>query len=180
MDGEYVHIAALADRVFQRLAEAMGRPELAADPKFKTQSARNANESEIEGIVQEWAGGKNAGDIQQILDKADVPATKIFKMKDIFSDPHFKERNMLVDVEDDDIGSVTLVGVVPKLSRTPGKIKWAGRKVGQDTENVLAKYLALTPTELEALEEKGVVYMNREGKQPVKGCYQERKQDGKI
>lgn len=169
VDGEYVHIAALADTVFRRLAEAMGTPELADDPKFKTQSARNSNESEIESIVQDWAASKGSREIQKILDNADVPATKIFNMKDIFLDPHFNARGMLINVEDEDIGNVTLAGVVPKLSRTPGRIKWAGRRIGQDTETLLMKHLALTQDEIKELEEKGIVYMGQDIRQPVAG-----------
>lgn len=165
-DGEYVHIAALADNVFRRLAEAMGQAALADDPKFKTQSARNSNESEIEGIVQQWAGEKSSADVQGILNAAHVPATKIFKMKDIFEDPHFEERRMLVEVEDEDVGNVTLAGVVPKLSRTPGKIKWTGRRIGQDTQKLLIKYLALSPEEIKRLEDEGIVRLDQAAKQP--------------
>ena len=161
MDGEYVHIAALADTVFRRLAHAMEQPALADDPRFKTQAARNANEAEIERIVQEWAQGKGSHQIQALLDEAEVPATKIYNMKDIFADPHFKERNMLIQVPDDDLGNVTLAGVVPKLSATPGKVKWSGRRIGQDTESILSRYLGLSQAEINEMESSGVVYINR-------------------
>ena len=161
-DGQYVHIAALADSVFRRLTQAMAQPQLADDPKFRTQSARNANEAEIEQIVQDWALGKDSASIQSLLDQAEVPATKIFNMKDIFSDPHFEQRKMLINVPDDDVGHVTLAGVVPKLGTTPGKIKWAGKKVGQDTEHILSKYLGLSEVEIAVLEGDGVVYTGQE------------------
>src|SRR5690606_25664190 len=125
-DGEYVHIAALADTVFRRLAQAMGQPELALDERFRTQAARNANEAEIEGIVQKWAAARTSAEIQTVLDAAEVPATKIFNMQVIFADPHFQARDMLLDVPDEELGRVTLAGVVPKLSTTPGRVRWAG------------------------------------------------------
>lgn len=161
MDGEYIHIAALADGIFKRLASAMGRPEVGEDSKFKTQQARNMNEAEIEGIIQEWTGRMDSAAVQQALDRHDVPAAKIYKMKDIFNDGYFKSRDMLIDVPDDDLGSVTLAGVIPKLSETPGSIRWSGRKTGADTEEFLRKKMNLSEERVSELIQSEVVFVNR-------------------
>ena len=166
-DGEYVHIAALADTVFRRLAQAMGQPELALDERFRTQAARNANEAEIEGIVQKWAAARTSAEIQTVLDAAEVPATKIFNMQDIFADPHFQARDMLLDVPDEELGHVTLAGVVPKLSTTPGRVRWAGRRIGRDTEDVLTRYLQLSVEAIQELEQQRVVFTDRPDKRPM-------------
>jgi len=161
MDGEYIHIAALADGIFKRLASAMGRPEIGEDAKFRTQQARNRNEAEIEGIIQEWTGRMDSAAVQQALDRHDVPAAKIYKMKDIFNDGYFKSRDMLIEVPDDDLGAVTLAGVIPKLSETPGSIRWPGRKTGADTEDYLRKKMNLSEEKVSELIQSEVIFVNR-------------------
>jgi len=157
-DGKHVHIAALADSVFQRLATAMGRPELGTDPRFARQKSRNANEALIEGIVGEWTASRDMEEIEAVLKKSDVPASRIYDMADIFRDAHYKARDMLVPTPDDDLGSVTLAGVVPKLSATPGALRWSGHRTGQDTRWFLREVAKLADAEIDRLAAEGVVY----------------------
>jgi crotonobetainyl-CoA:carnitine CoA-transferase CaiB-like acyl-CoA transferase len=157
-DGSHIHIAALADNIFRRLAGAIGRPELAADPRFAEQRARSAHEAEIEAIIAEWTSAHDLEEIEAIMRKGDVPASRIFDMADIFRDAHYKAREMLVPTPDDDLGSVTLAGVVPKLSATPGRLRWSGRRVGQDTRAFLKDTAELTDAEIDRLAAEGVVY----------------------
>ncbi len=166
-DGKDIHIAALADSVFRRLASAMGRPELGTDPRFATQEARNANEAEIEGLVGQWSSKLPLPELQRILDAADVPASHVFTMADIFKDPHFAARGMLVPTADDDLGSVTLAGVVPKLSATPGALRWSGHRVGQDTRALLKEFAQLDDAAIDALEAEGVVACDPHGPSPA-------------
>lgn len=156
-DGTHIHIAALADAVFRRLAAAMGRPELGSDPKFATQASRNRHEAEIEALISEWTRAHDVADLKTKLDAAEVPATTIYTIADIFDDPHFKARGMLVQTPDDDLGDVTLAGIVPKLSRTPGRIRWSGHRLGQDTRHVLRELANLSDGDIDALEAEGVV-----------------------
>jgi crotonobetainyl-CoA:carnitine CoA-transferase CaiB-like acyl-CoA transferase len=156
-DGDWIHVAALADGVFKRLAAVMGRPELGTDPRFATQAARNANEAEIEALIGEWTKSLPLAELQRVMDAADVPATRIFTMADIFRDPHFIARGMLVPTPDDDLGEVTLAGVVPRMSATPGRIRWSGHRLGQDTREVLRTLAELSETEIDRLEAEGVV-----------------------
>ena len=157
-DGKHVHIAALADSVFQRLAAAMGQPELGTDPRFAKQKARNANEALIEGMVGEWTSAHDLAEIEAVLKRGDVPASRIYDMADIFRDPHYRARDMLVPTPDDDLGSVTLAGVVPKLSATPGELRWSGHRTGQDTRCFLRETAQLTDAEIDRLAAEGVVY----------------------
>ena len=156
-DGTHIHIAALADAVFRRLASAMDRPELGTDPRFASQDARNTNESEIEALIGQWTLAHDVADIKAKLDAAEVPGTTIFTIADIFADPHFKARDMLVQTPDDDLGHVTLAGIVPKLSRTPGLIRWSGRRLGQDTRQLLRDLAQLTDSDIDALQAEGVI-----------------------
>jgi crotonobetainyl-CoA:carnitine CoA-transferase CaiB-like acyl-CoA transferase len=161
-DGGYIHIAALADAVYRRLASAMGRPELGTDPRFIEQNVRSANVDAIDDIVSQWTSSHTLDEIEPILDAASVPASRVFTMADIFRSPHFSARQMLLNVPDDDLGSVTLAGIVPKLSRTPGNVVWAGRRTGQDTRTVLKEFCDLTDEEIDRLERDHVVFCGTE------------------
>lgn len=162
-DGTHIHIAALADAVFRRLATAMDRPELGTDPRFAFQVARNQNEAEIERLVSEWTLSHDVAVLKKKLDAAEVPATTVYTMADIFEDPHFQARGMLVQAPDDDLGEVTLAGIVPKLSRTPGRIRWSGHRLGQDTRSVLRSLTKLADSDIDALEAEGVISCDPHG-----------------
>ncbi len=156
--GNYIHIAALADTVFRRLAIAMERPELGSDPRFAEMKARNQNQELIDSLVAEWTMAHDIDELEAVLNKGDVPASRIFTMEDIFKDPHYRAREMLVPTPDDDMGSVTLAGVVPKLSATPGKLRWAGHRIGQDTREFLKEAAHLSDADVDRLVADGVVY----------------------
>lgn len=162
-DGTHIHIAALADAVFRRLAAAMDRPELGTDPRFAFQVARNQNETEIERLISEWTLSYDVAVLKKRLDDAEVPATTVYTIADIFEDPHFRARDMLVQTPDDDLGEVTLAGIVPKLSRTPGRIRWSGHRLGQDTRSVLRSLTKLADSDIDALEAEGVISCDPHG-----------------
>lgn len=156
-DGGYIHIAALADPVFKRLANAMGQPELGSDPRFVEQNTRSANVDLIDEKVSHWTMGHDLTELERILDVAKVPASRVFTMADIFKDPHYRARDMLANAPDDDIGSVVLTGVVPKLSATPGRIRWSGHRTGQDTRSVLKDLANLSDAEIDELARAGII-----------------------
>jgi crotonobetainyl-CoA:carnitine CoA-transferase CaiB-like acyl-CoA transferase len=156
-DGKHIHIAALADQVYRRLAVAMGKPELGTDPRFAEQGARARNVDLIDDIVGKWTASLDLDEIERRLEAESVPASRIFTMADIFEHEHYRARNMLVEVPDDDVGSVTLAGVMPKLSATPGKIRWSGHRNGQDTRQVLEELLHMPQQEIDALARDGVI-----------------------
>lgn len=156
-DGRHIHIAAGNDRTFRDLMRTMGRPELAEDPRFAAAENRSANQSELEEIVESWTTRHAMEDLYRILLEGGVPAAPIYTVADTFADPHFAARDMVVEVPDDTLGSVKVVNVVPKLSATPGEIRWAGRKQGADTRAVLRDLLGMGEDEISALEEKGAI-----------------------
>lgn len=156
-DGQYILIAAFADSVFRRLCEVMERPELADDARFKTSTARNENADEIDDIVAKWAAELPLPDLEERLDAAQVPATRIFNMADIFADPHYKARDMLIPVPDEDLDTITMAAPVPHLSASPGRAKHAGHRIGQDTRRVLRDVGGLSTNAIETLIEAGIV-----------------------
>ena len=118
-------IAANADNVFRRLCGAMGRPELADDERFATHLARGDNQDEIEGLVADWARERDALEIDRILNDAGVICGPIYTVADIFEDPQFAAREMLVEHVDPEFGPYIGPGIVPKLTRTPGAVRWS-------------------------------------------------------
>ena len=156
-DGGYVLITAASDAVFRRLAETMDRVDMIDDPRFASALARADNMAACDDAVAAWTVTLFAAELEQRLHAAKVPASRIYTVADIFADPHYQARNMLVDVPDDVLGPVTVAGVVPKLSATPGHIRWAGRDTGADTRDVLEQDLQLSKADIEALVEDGVV-----------------------
>jgi succinyl-CoA---D-citramalate CoA-transferase len=157
-DDKWIVIAANADNVFRRLCEAMGRPELADDPKFATHLARGDNQDEIEGIVADWARERTAKEIDETLNEAGVICGPIYTIADIFEDPQYKARDMLLTHVDPEFGEYVGPGVVPKLSRTPGSVRWSATwEEGSHNREVYGELLGIDDDELASLREEGVL-----------------------
>jgi crotonobetainyl-CoA:carnitine CoA-transferase CaiB-like acyl-CoA transferase len=157
-DDKWMVIAANADKVFARLCEAMGRPELAEDPRFATHAARGDNQEEIEGIVADWAAARSAAEIDEILNEAGVICGPIYTIADIFEDPQFRAREMLVEHEDPEFGPYIGPGIVPKLSHTPGAVRWSATwEEGSHNGEVYGGLLGLSDDEMARLREDGVL-----------------------
>jgi crotonobetainyl-CoA:carnitine CoA-transferase CaiB-like acyl-CoA transferase len=151
-------IAANADNVFRRLCEAMGRPELADDERFATHLARGDNQEEIEGIVADWARQHDAAEIDRILNEAGVICGPIYTIADIFEDPQFRARDMLLEHVDPEFGPYIGPGVVPKLTRTPGAVRWsAAWEMGSHNDEVYGELVGLDEDERASLREAGVI-----------------------
>lgn len=132
IDGIWQVIAANQDTVFARLCQAMDMPELKDDTRFKNHTARGKNQDEIDQIISDWAGKHTADQIDKILTQHAVPHGNVNTMKEIFNSELFRAREMIIPVADDE-GRVYQPGIVPKLSLTPGYIRWNGSaKVGKD------------------------------------------------
>ena len=157
-DDKWVVIAANADNVYRRLCEAMGQPELADDERFKTHLARGDNQEALEGIVAEWAGRHDAAEIDRVLNDAGVICGPIYTIADIFEDPHFQARDMLLEHIDPEFGAYIGPGIVPKLSETPGSVRWSATwEEGSHNREVYGELLGLPDDELDSLKSDGVI-----------------------
>ena len=156
-DKRHIHITAMGDTVFARLASAIGRPELARDPRYQKLVGRSEHEEELDQIIGAWVASKHLDAVVDCMNTNFVPSAPIYTVADIFKDPHFKARDMLLHVAEEELGEVVLAGIVPKLSNTPGRVTHAGRQVGNDTAEVLRE-LGITDEEISRLCEKGIVY----------------------
>ena len=157
-DEMWIVIAANQDAVFRRLCDAMGRPELADDPRFATHLARGENEETLDAIIGEWAAQHDAREIDRTLNEAGVACGPIYSVADIFEDPQFEAREMLVEHVDPEFGEYVGPGIVPKFSETPGAVRWSGTwEEGSHNEEIYCGLLGLSASELDGLREDGVV-----------------------
>ena len=155
-DGKYVVIGGNGDSIFKRLMEAIGRADMAEDPRLATNQGRVQHEAEIDTVLSRWTQSLPSEQVLQCLENARVPSGPIYNVEDIFADPQYKARGMLESVPVDG-GSITIPAIAPKLSRTPGATEWAGPAVGSHTREVFGELLGLNEAELTALMEQGVV-----------------------
>ena len=140
-DGEYL-IGANQDGVFARLVEAMGRPELASDERYATHRARGRHQLELDDLIADWTQTLTIAELEAAMLDAGVPSGRVYDAEDMLQDPHFAARDALVTVEDEELGEVTMQGVFPKLSQSPGSVRrGAPLRVGQDTEEILERWL---------------------------------------
>jgi crotonobetainyl-CoA:carnitine CoA-transferase CaiB-like acyl-CoA transferase len=157
-DGGFIAMAASSDAVFRRLAQVMGQSELANDPRFATGLARVENEEVLDGIIAEWTGGFELGELAQLLQTQDVPGARVFTMADIFRDPHFAARGTIIHAPDKDLGTVAMPAPAPRLSATPGLVRHAGGVVGEDTVQVLSTLGEFSADEIAQLLQSGAAF----------------------
>lgn len=156
-DGRYVQIAAGGDNVWQRLAAAIDMAELATDPRYAKSRDRIERADELEALLTDWIGQHDFADIEARLDKANVPFGGIYTAADIATDPHFKARNNLAELQDDELGPVTMPAVVPQMRGTPGRIAHAGPPLGSHNKEIYSGLLGKSDAELETLAKAGVI-----------------------
>jgi succinyl-CoA:(S)-malate CoA-transferase subunit B len=156
-DGRWLAIACTNDRMFERLVtHAMGRPDLCA--QFRTMSERLRRRSELDAIVQEWVARADLPDVLARLDAAEVPAGPVNSVRDLFADAQVRARENIVEIPNPLGGTLAMMGVVPRLSATPGRIEATGPvEVGAHNEAIYCGRLGLSRDDLAALARRGVV-----------------------
>lgn len=156
LDGQIL-IGANQDSVWRRLAEVMGRPELAADPKYATHGARGENQAELDALIDAWTRGFTAQQVLQMLHAGGVPAGKIYRAPDMLEDEHFKAREALVHVAHPEFRNLWMANVFPKLSTTPGEVGWPGPALGAHNEEIFGGLLGLGRAEMDELRGAKVI-----------------------
>jgi formyl-CoA transferase len=157
-DKTFIVIGANADGVFRRLCEAMEQPELADDHRFATHHARGENMKLLDSMIEEWTKTLPAKEALEILEEKGVPSGLIYTAKDIVEDPQYQEREMIIKVEHPQLGEFPMPGIVPKLSRTPGKVKNVGPDVmGKHNVEVYQELLGFDDEKLKELQEKRTI-----------------------
>lgn len=156
-DDDLVLIAANQDSVFKRLTEVMGRPELAADERYSTHSARGATMTALDTLIASWTATLTADVLLDKLHAGGVPAGRIFRARDMFDDPHFAAREAIVRVVHPELGEFPMQNVAPHLSRTPGRVRTAGPGLGEHNQEIWQGLLGLTPDQLDLYIAQSVI-----------------------
>jgi formyl-CoA transferase len=155
-DDKYVVIGANGDSIFKRLMNAIGRADLAEDPSVANNSGRVARTEELDNVIGEWTKSHDLAHVLEVLQKAEVPSGKIYSIADIVADMHYQARGMIEKNKLSENEELLLPGIVPKLSKTPGKTRWIGPKLGQHTTEVLAG-IGIDAEQQAGLKQRGVI-----------------------
>jgi len=157
-DGRWVAIACTNDRMFVRLLQALGRPDLTGDPRMATTPARLEHRTVVDELVGAWVAERDAAKALAALEAAEVPSALVASVRDLFEDAHVRARGNIVSVALPLLGQIAMPGVVPRLSRTPGQIEGAGpSRPGEHNEEIYGGKLGLSNAEMTGLRERGVI-----------------------
>lgn len=155
--GDFVLLLSGTNPLFRRLAQVMGKPELIDDPRFAKVDTRLQNADAVEAIVQKWIGGHETEEVLALIGSAGVPCTKVATVDEVVENPQLHHRKQIVEIEHPVAGKISTAGVTMKLSDTPLTIRRPPPMLGEHTAEILADWLSLSPKDVTALEEDGVV-----------------------
>ncbi len=153
---DYVFINASTQPMFVAMLGAMGRPELADDPRFRTEASRWENRAALNAVIEEWTGGRSKYEVMQVLGAAGVPCGAVQDTGEVLADPHLRERDMIVDIDYPTRGTYQTVGCPVKLSDSPAAVT-RPPLLGEHTETLLGKLCGLDSDEVRRLRDDGVV-----------------------
>jgi crotonobetainyl-CoA:carnitine CoA-transferase CaiB-like acyl-CoA transferase len=155
-DGAYVVIAGNSNPIFKRLMNVIGRPDLAEDPAFAQNDGRAAQSALLDAAIAGWTSANSIENVLAALEETGVPAGRIYSAADIVADPHYQARGMILDAELPGGTQVKMPGIVPKLSDTPGEVRWQGPALGEHTSAVLAE-LGIAAADIQRMKNEGAV-----------------------
>jgi formyl-CoA transferase len=157
-DGGWIVLTASTDRTFARFCEVIGKPDLPTEPRFSSNELRVQHNEELEPLVAAWFAAHDRDDAIRQLDEAGVPISPLMSIADIFVDPHYRDRGNLIEVDHPTLGTVTMPGIVPHFSQTPGAVRHAGaNELGAFNAEIYGDVLGLSDDELRQLRDDGVI-----------------------
>jgi len=156
-DGKWVVLVTSTERTWQRLPTAIGRPELLDDPRFLTNADRVRHDDELMAILRDWFGSRTYADAKSALDAAGCPVSLVYSIRDIVEDPHYQERENIVEVSHPTLGRLKMPGIVPKFSQTPGSVVFPGPDLGAHNRDVFGDLLGLSDEEIARLQDDGTI-----------------------
>lgn len=156
-DERWIVISGSTQIITERLFRVIGRPDLIADPRFKTNRDRVANVEALDEIVGAWIGARTQAECMEQLIAAYVAVAPVLDFKQLAEDPQLVERKSLVTIDDPDLGPLRMPDVLPKLSETPGHIRFAGIAMGVHNKEIYQDRLGLTDAEMVKLKADGVI-----------------------
>ncbi|MBI4233217.1 MAG: CoA transferase [Chloroflexi bacterium] len=156
-DGRWLGLSATSQGTWEDLAKAMGMPELLQDPRFKTNSDRMAHRQELNQALQDWFGRRTQEEALGLLIPAGGVVGPVYNIAQVLEDPHYQARGDIIQVEDPELGRTKMVGLIPKLSATPGAVEHAGPRLGEHNTQVYGSWLGYTQADVQRLQEGKVI-----------------------
>ena len=155
-DGGYVALSGSIQTMAERLFRVIGRDDMNNDPKFKTNADRVANRKEVDTIVSGWIGERTLKEVLEVFRREGITGGPIYDISQIVDDPHFQEREIIVDLPDKEMGVIPMHNIFPKLSNTPGTFRRAAPDLGQDNDEILGA-AGVNADTLAELRSRGII-----------------------
>jgi len=156
-DNRWIAIACTSDKIYERLAVAMGQPELAQPDTWGPLKNRERDRAKVDEHVGAWTARHDRAELLRICEQAQVPCGPIYSIDEIFEDPQYAARGNILKMQDDRVGELPIPNLVPRLSDTPGSVNWLGPRLGEHNDEVFKGLLGLTDEDLSRLSSEGVI-----------------------
>ena len=156
-DGRWVAISASATSVAERVVRLVGRPDIVEQPWFASAGERSRNGDLLDEAVAKWIANRSLSEVSEEFERVGAALAPIYDIGQLMNDPHVLARETITTVDDEDLGPVKMQNLMFRMMGTPGAIRFPGRRLGQDNEQVYSESLGLAPDQVAALKAKGVV-----------------------
>ncbi len=156
-DGTWIAVSATTQRVFERLAGAIGRPDLVEDPRFRDNAARTQHRDALDTVLAAWMAARTQEEILPLLEESGAVAGPVYDVRRILRDPQYAAREDVTTAADPDLGEIPMVGIIPKLSATPGTVRWPGPPLGAHNREIYGEWLGLDDQAITELQEEEVI-----------------------
>ncbi|HLZ07260.1 MAG TPA: CoA transferase, partial [Chloroflexota bacterium] len=156
-DGRWLAMSASSQSIAERVLRLVGREDLVAEPWFRDHSGRLAHADELDAIISEWVGDRDVEEVMKTFEQFDAAIAPIYSIVEIFQDPQYRARETIATVDDPRLGPVKIQNIVPRLSRTPGRIRHLGPELGEHNHEIYVDELGYDDGELETWRRSGVV-----------------------
>lgn len=156
-DGRWVAVSTSADSIAARVLELVGHPEVVALPWFKTGRDRALHADELDDMVGTWVGERDAKDVSRLFEAAGAAVAPVYDIAQIMEDPQFRALGSIIQIPDEDLGMLKMQNVMFRMLDTPGRVRFPGRRIGQDTDTVLTDVLGMPASEIARLRGEGAL-----------------------
>ena len=156
-DGKWVAVSTSAQSIAERVMRLVGHPEVIDEPWFRSGAERAKHADSLDAMVGDWIARHSMKQVMEAFEAAEAAVAPIYDIRDILEDPQYKALDSITTVQDEELGPIRMQNVMFRLSETPGRIRFAGRKVGADTEAVLGEWLKIQPERVRDLRAKGAI-----------------------
>jgi crotonobetainyl-CoA:carnitine CoA-transferase CaiB-like acyl-CoA transferase len=156
-DGRWVAISTSTTPIAARVMRLVGRPDVVDEPWFDSGIARAEHGDELDEAVAAWIGERDFAEVMARFEEAGAAIAPVYDASQVLEDPQFRALDSIVTLDDEDLGPLRIQNVLFRMLDTPGAVRFAGRRLGQDTRRVLAERLGLSELQLDELAAKGVI-----------------------